>query len=253
MESRLEIGLTPKKIALLGIFFLTSLLLSAGIFPGQENLEQFGQRFFAEYARVPRPTEMPVTDRYVLGPSDTLVVHIWGLVEETHELVLDNDGGVFIPRVGRLLLGGKSLAEARALVEERLYAKYKGIKVSVTAGKVRTMPVYILGEVRKPGTYEISPQFDILDVLALAGGPNERGSLRSIKLVRKQESDRIIDLYPFLLEGKKPGELEFRQGDTIFVPLAERLAGVAGAVRRPGIYELKDEKNLSQLIALAGG
>ncbi|HOL66685.1 MAG TPA: SLBB domain-containing protein [bacterium] len=232
---------------------LSQLLSGEEIFPGHPNLEVFGQRFFSEYARITRPAEMPVSDQYVLGPSDSLVVHIWGFVEETHELVLDADGGIFIPRVGRLLLGGKSLKEARHLIEEHLYAKYKGIKVSVTAGKVRTMPVYVLGEVRKPGTYEISPQFDLLDVLALSGGPNQRGSLRHIRVSRKEEAGFTVDLYPFLLEGKRPQAIEFRQGDTIFVPLAEVLVGLEGAVRRPGIYELKEEKKLSEVIALAGG
>lgn len=242
-----------------GLFFICLVLFSydvlAGseVFTGYPQLQVFGQSFFADYSRISRPAEMPVSDSYVLGPSDTLMVHIWGFVEETHQLVLDADGGVFIPKIGRILLGGQTLAEARKLIEERLYAKYKGIRVSVTPGKVRTMPVYILGEVRKPGTYEISPQFDILDVLALAGGPNERGSLRYIKISRRDSSEVSVDLYPFLLKGKRPGPIEFRQQDTIFVPLARRLVGIEGAVRRPAIYELKEEKTLVELVELAGG
>ncbi len=224
------------------------------VFVDHPDLEVFGQKIFAEFPREVKQTGFYIPDSYILGIEDELLINIWGTTEEEYRKKIEYDGAVFIPKIGKIHLEGKRLSEARKIIRNKLFSRYKNISVSVTTGKLRTIEVFVLGEVKKPGSYIISPMTSILEILAMAGGTTEKGSLRQIKVTKKVDGTiKSYDLYPLFMSGQPPPDIQFSQGDIVFVPLAESFAGIKGAVRRPGIYEISDSATLEEIINLAGG
>ncbi|MCS7180373.1 MAG: SLBB domain-containing protein [bacterium] len=215
------------------------------------ELKLFGQEFFENYTPSPKIYEFSLKDDYIMGPGDTLIINVWGFFEQEYYKEIEPDGSIFISGIGKIYLAGKTFLEAKKIIEDKFYKKYKNIQVSVSSGKIRTINVYILGEVKKPGVYEIYPFLNIIDILALAGGPNKNGSLRKIEINKNKGEKEIIDIYPLLLKGEKIKVFQFQQGDIIFVHQSENLVGITGAVKRPGIYELKN-MDMKELLEFAG-
>jgi polysaccharide biosynthesis/export protein len=245
-----------KKYIILAALFFISLPITGqnNFFADHSELEVYGQKVFSEFPAQIRRTGFYIPDNYVLGVEDELLINIWGAVEEEHRKTIEYDGAIFIPKIGKIHLEGKRLNEARELIKTRIFSIYKNVSVSVTTGKLRTLEIFVLGEVKKPGNYIISPMTNILEVLAMAGGITEKGSLRYIRVTRKTEKTvNSYDLYPLFMSGQPPPEIQFFQGDMVFVPLAESFAGIKGAVRRPGIYEITYPATLKNLINLSGG
>ncbi len=241
------------------IIILTALI--AGAAAGQnkasqkpDSLEVFGQRIFAEFPREARRTGFYIPENYLLGIEDELIINVWGAYEEEYRKTIEYDGAIFIPGIGKIHLDGKQLSEAKDIIRTKLEDRYKNISVSVTTGKLRTLEIFVFGEIRKPGSYIISPMTSILEVLAAAGGTTANGSLRNVRVTKKSGgTPQSYDLYPLFMSGQPPPDMQFSQGDMVFIPLAESLAGVKGAVRRPGIYEIGPAATLQELIELAGG
>ena len=223
------------------------------VFPEYPHMLMFGQKFFEDFLAAGSSTEMSVGKNYVLGQGDHVIIHIWGFVEDEYEREVNADGDIFIPKVGKIHLGGLFFPDASAVIEKSIARKYKNIHISVSMGKLRSLQIFILGDVKKPGSYEIFPQSGFLEVLSLSGGPNEMGSLRKIKIVGKSGKVRFLDLYPFLLKGENPPDVRFAPGDTVFVPLCEKIAGIVGDVKRPGIYEIGDNSVLGDILFFGGG
>lgn len=236
-------------------------IIIAGTASGQNSvsvdtvpLEVYGQKVFSEFPSEARRTGFHVPANYVLGIEDELVINVWGAVEEEYRKAIEYDGAIFIPYIGKIHLEGKNLTDARELIRTKLCNRYKNISVSVTTGKLRTLEIFVLGEVKKPGSYLISPLTSILEVLAMAGGTTERGSMRNVRITRKSGApSESHDLYPLFMSGVPPPDIPFSQGDIVFIPLAESLAGIKGAVRRPAIYEIPGSATLNDLVELAGG
>jgi protein involved in polysaccharide export with SLBB domain len=193
-----------------------------------------------------------VPDDYLLGPGDNIIVSLWGRVQQEWNLTVDRQGKIFIPKVGDITAWGITLGEFEERLDSRLSRVYTGYEHRVTLGKIRTIKVFIYGEVRSPGGYAVSALSTLFNALYMAGGPSEKGSFRRIKLIRDQATTRI-DLYDFLVTGDKSCDLPLQSGDVVFVPLAGAQAVVRGEVRRPGIYELLENEYVSDLLELAGG
>jgi len=234
-------------------FFGICSVVMGNVFSDYPELETFGQKFFKNFSAVKTPTGLLPGEKYILGQGDTLIITIWGFLEEEYRKEIESDNSIFLPKIGKIYPGGKTFKEVKEIIRNAVYGKYRNVTVSVTTGKLRTFQIFVLGEVKKPGIYEISSLFDIIEVLALAGGPTEKGSLRKIKLVRKNGDINFFDLYPFLLKGEKPFQIHFSSGDTIFVPLAKNMVGVSGAVRRQGVYEVMERVKLKDVLKLCGG
>ena len=243
------------------MLFLLYILSMSFILQGQEHtisqytgLDFFGVQVFSTMQGEMKQTGLYVPESYILGMDDEIVVNIWGAVEEEHRKRIDNDGAIFIPGIGKIYIEGKTLSEARDIIQRKVLERYKNISVSVTTGALRKLDVFVLGEVKNPGSYIISPMTSILEVLAMAGGPKDKGSLRKIRVIKKKDgSIKEYDLYPLFISGEKIPELQFSEGDIIFVPLVESLAGISGAVKRPAVYELKGPSTIDDVIKLAGG
>jgi protein involved in polysaccharide export with SLBB domain len=196
---------------------------------------------------------VPVSSDYVIGPGDTLLINIWGSVQESFPVEIDREGKIMLPKSGPLYVWGMKLKEAESRIREKLNEFYTNFNVDVSMGKLRNIRVFIMGEVKKPGAYSIYSQSNIFQALYQAGGPTKLGSMRRIKIITPDGKSNEIDLYQFLLKGE-PGENSIIQsGDTIFVPPIGDVVAISGDVKRPAIYETKGEIQLSDLIDFSGG
>jgi len=217
-------------------------------------LRQFGYDLFTRVPTTFAPvTDVPVGPDYVIGPGDNLNILLWGGVQESYQLEVNRNGAVALPRLGVVQVWGLTLDQVQRLLQQRFSEFYADFRLAVTLGKLRTILVYVVGEVRQPGAYTVSSLSTIINALFASGGPTKNGSLRRIQLVRQGRQIHTLDLYNLLLQGNKSQDTALQSGDTILVPLIGPVAGVAGNVKRPAIYELDPSTTLQRLLDLAGG
>ncbi len=219
------------------------------------KLRQFGYEIFTGPSTTFAPVEnVPVGPDYVLGTGDNLIVYVWGkVIQETMSVTVDRDGKINLPQAGNVYVWGLKFSEAEALIKNTLAQYYANLNLSVTMGRLRTIKVFVLGEVKKPGGYTISSLSTVFHSLYEAGGPTKLGSMRQVKLIRDNQVLAVVDLYRFLLQGDKSQDLRLQSGDTVFVPPIGSISAVAGNVKRPGVYELLGEARISDLLAMSGG
>lgn len=199
------------------------------------------------------PMDTPAGPDYVVGPGDGLNIEIWGSVSGHLQRVVDRQGMVSLPETGGVEVAGKTLAEVQQLVENALRSQYRQAEADVSLGRLRTVRVYVVGDVVRPGAYEVSALSTPLNALYLAGGPTARGSLRVLRHLRGNQLLETIDVYDLLLHGVREDGLRLQAGDTIQVPPLGPEVTVEGMVRRPAIYELNGETGMAQVLEIAGG
>ena len=191
---------------------------------------------------------------YVVGPGDKLTIDLWGGLTQTFQRTVDRDGRILLPDAGAIQVAGLALNKVQSLLEGLLKPLYRNAQVAVTISSLRSVRVYVVGDVQRPGGYDISSLATPLSALYAAGGPTAVGSLRRLQHYRGQNLVEEVDLYDFLLHGVRNGSSSFESGDTLLVPPAGPQVAVSGAVRRQAIYELKPgETSLAALIDTAGG
>jgi len=218
------------------------------------SLRPFGYEFFSghdEKALIPRK-DIPVSSDYIVGPGDEIRIMLWGRVNAQYDLVVDRDGNITIPQIGPLQVSGMHFDELKDLLAGQAQ-QIIGANINVTMGSLKSIQVFVLGEVRRPGSYVLDSFSTITNALLAAGGPTEIGSLRSIRLKRKNRTAAEMDFYDFLLKGDKSQDSVLQSGDVVFISTAGPLVGIAGNVRRPAIYELKEDKDLLSLFNMSGG
>jgi protein involved in polysaccharide export with SLBB domain len=222
--------------------------------PSTRDLTQFGYSIFASRVSTFAPvTNVPVGNDYVIGPGDQLRMLMWGRINNTLTLNVARDGSVMIPEIGPLQVAGLTFEQAKRLIEGHA-GQITGVQVEVTMGKLRTIQVFVVGEVAQPGAYTVSALSHVSNALAASGGITKVGSLRRIELRRGNHVVRSIDLYNLLLNGNAEGDEQLEPNDVIFVPVIGPVAGVAGDVKRPAIYELSSNgQSLASVVRLAGG
>ena len=228
-----------------------------------EHLKRFGSDVFLDRSPeapsrlgangVGTMLDVPIGPDYVVGPGDALIVNMWGGISQSLTRVIDREGKVMLPEAGDVQVGGMSLEQAQAAITHALQQQFRNAQVTVSLARLRSIRVYVVGDVQRPGAYDVSSLSSPLSALYAAGGPTATGSLRTLRHYRGRELVGQVDLYDFLLHGIRSGDDRLQGGDTLLVPPAGPQVAIAGAVRRPAIYELKDEKNLSQLLDDAGG
>lgn len=219
-------------------------------------LTQFGYDFFKADSRGFTPlTDVPVGNDYLLGVGDQLNIAIWGGIDGNFELEVNQNGDLVIPKVGTVPVSGVSYGDLPSVLRSHIGRIYKNFQLSVTMNRMRLIKVYLVGQVNKPGDYQVPGASTVLSALAAGGGPTKNGSMRRIEIKRNGKLVDTVDLYDFFLKGDKVRDIRLLPGDTIFVPSIGSIAAISGNVRRPAIYELKsDETNtLKELLSLADG
>ena len=218
-----------------------------------EDLKPFG---FELFAHIRNDMEMPVdissSSDYILGPGDNVIIYLWGRVEKEFNLTIDREGKVFIPQVGEIVVWGLSLENFIKKAQNQFSKVYSDFDLTVSLGKIRSIRIYVAGEVNRPGAYTVSSLTSILNALYLAGGPTERGTMRSIKLMRNGKAVSVVDLYKLLMQGDNSADIQLRSGDVVFIPVSGPQVAIRGEIRRPAIYELIGNETASELLSLAG-
>ena len=222
------------------------------------QLKQFGYNFFDVQFSGFRPVMgTPVGPDYVLGPDDTLALHIWNVpdpkLNRSYISPVERDGTIFVPRLGSIPVAGSTFSQATRLIKVRLGKLLKRFNLHVSMARLRTIKVYVVGEVIRPGAYEVSSLATASHALYAACGPAKSGSLRHMRVVRDGKPVAELDFYRFFLHGDRTHDIRLQSGDTLLVPPIGPVAAIGGPVKRPAIYELKNKTTLTELIKLAGG
>jgi polysaccharide export outer membrane protein len=221
---------------------------------GQISLKPFGYDLFDRQISTFAPvTNVPVPANYVVGPGDQLEVQLYGTLNRILRLEVGRDGRIQFPDLGPISVGGQTFDSAKETIEGRVNRQLTGTRASVTMGDTRSIRVFVLGEVNRPGSYTVSGLATITSGLFAAGGVGRIGSLRTVQLKRQGALVRQLDLYDMLIRGDTTDDARLLPGDVIFVPPIGPTVSVDGEVRRPAIYEMKGETSLEGVIRLAGG
>lgn len=228
-----------------------------------ERLRRFGSEVFVNRSLVSAmsvgsasstsPLDIPIGPDYVLGPGDTLNISLWGGITQTFPRVVDREGRIMLPESGVVQVAGLTLGRAEGVIGAALQNQFRNAHVAVAVARLRTVRIYVVGDVQRPGAYDISSLASPLNALYAAGGPTATGSLRVLRHLRNDKLIGEIDLYDFLLHGVRKEDDRLEGGDTLLVPAAGPQIAVYGAVKRPAIYELRDEKGLAAVLDEAGG
>jgi protein involved in polysaccharide export with SLBB domain len=224
----------------------------------KSRLKQFGYEFFdANASTFSAVQDVPVGPDYVIGPQDSLGVHIWNVPDQnfnrSYIAPVERDGMLVLPQVGAIPVGGQTFAQAEKTIRNRLSTLLKRFELHVSMARIRTMKVYVVGEVIRPGAYELSALATASNALYAACGPARSGSLRQVKIMREGAAVAELDLYDFLMQGDRRGDHRLQSGDVVMVPPLGPVVAISGAVKRPAIYETKPGTRMTDLLALAGG
>ncbi|MBI2375333.1 MAG: SLBB domain-containing protein [Deltaproteobacteria bacterium] len=228
-----------------------------GRMPSDVDLEikQFGYELFENRIVTFTPvTSVPVGPDYIVGPDDQLVITVWGATDARYDVTVDREGKVTLPELGVVYVGGLTFEETKALINKRFNRFYKNtVQLTVGMGALRTMKIFVVGHVVQPGSFEVSSLSTLVNALFAAGGPTKNGSMRNIQVKRDGKTVVAFDFYDFLLRGDKSKDIRLLPSDVIFVPPVGPLAGVAGNVNTPAVFELSGETHLQDLLDMAGG
>jgi polysaccharide biosynthesis/export protein len=218
-------------------------------------VRRFGMELFQNGTRDLQsiPMDLPVGPDYVLGTGDGVSINLWGGVARRFYQVVDHQGRLNLPEAGPVMVAGKSLAEVQELVQKTLRTQFRDVSADVSLSRLRTIRVYVVGDVVRPGAYDVGSLSTPLNALFAAGGPSGQGSLRILEHYRGNQLVQDVDVYDLLLHGVKGDIARLEDGDTVMAPPLGGEVTIEGMVRRPAIYELKSEKTLSDALELAGG
>ena len=190
---------------------------------------------------------------YVLGAGDQVSVDIYGASQRSVDCTVSPDGDIVIEGYGPIRVGGLSVAAAKARLRATLGSRYQSSRINLSLGQTRTVSINVMGEVKKPGTYTLSAFASVFNALYMAGGTNDIGTLRNIKIYRNNRLVSVCDIYDYILNGKMTGNVRLHDGDVIIVGPYDCLVNVTGKVKRPMYYEMKRNESLQTLLRYSGG
>ncbi|HEY2913850.1 MAG TPA: polysaccharide biosynthesis/export family protein, partial [Candidatus Angelobacter sp.] len=218
------------------------------------HLNIFGQSLFRNVPSTFAPVDrIPVTPDYLIGPGDELVLRAWGQIDVNYRAVVDRTGAIYLPKVGPISVAGVRYDQLNTYLKSAISRVFKNFELDVTLGRLRAVQVFVVGQVRRPGSYTVSSLSTLVNALFASGGPSKRGSMRRILLRREGKDVTSFDLYDLIAFGDKTKDVQLLSGDVILVPPVGRLVAIAGSVNMPGIYELKEHETLGEVLGYAGG
>jgi polysaccharide biosynthesis/export protein len=238
-----------------------SLADSVAVLRGQ-GLKLFGLETFRRTSTRFQPVQTgPVDENYRLGSGDVLVLILTGDVEQAYTLTVNREGFVVIPQVGQVFVANLTLTQLEDQLYGRLRRVYSGVrrspdartKFQISVARLRNIQVFVVGDVVRPGAYQISSAGTVLAALYAAGGPSANGSFRSVQVRRSGKLLDSLDIYDYLLHGINSSDIRLQSGDVVFVPVHRGFVRLAGEITRPAVYELRDQETLRDLIGFAGG
>ena len=215
---------------------------------------RFGMSIFQNRVTTFSPIDnLPVPDDYKLGAGDTLIIKLIGTENIQLSSTISRDGSIFINQIGDIVLAGLMFDEAVNLIKQRIESALIGVQVFVTMGRIKTINVFISGEVNKPGMYSLSALTTVTQSLYQAGGITNIGSLRKIQVIRNGKVINQFDAYDLLVYGNSKNDIRLRSGDVLFVPTYEGIVSIGGNVKRRNVFEIKKSDTYADLLKWAGG
>ena len=227
----------------------------------EKKKEIFGHRIFQnKNVSFEASYNLPTPTNYKLGPGDEVAIDIWGASQSTVQQTISPDGNIYIENFGPVHLGGLTVAQANSYLKKQLGQIYSSINgdtpesnIRLSLAQNRTIQVHVMGEVENPGTYTMSSFATIFNALYQAGGVNEVGTLREIKVYRNDKQVATYDVYDFILNGNSNMGIRLEDNDVVTIDAYKNLVSVTGHVKRPMYYEMLDDESLAQLLKYAGG
>ena len=222
---------------------------------GKTNKKKvFGRDIFSNKSLSFEPLmNIATPQNYVLGAGDQVSVDIYGASQKSVDCTVSPDGDIVIEGYGPIRVGGLSVAAAKARLRATLGSRYQSSRINLSLGQTRTVSINVMGEVKKPGTYTLSAFASVFNALYMAGGTNDIGTLRNIKIYRNNRLVSVCDIYDYILNGKMTGNVRLHDGDVIIVGPYDCLVNVTGKVKRPMYYEMKRNESLQTLLRYSGG
>lgn len=222
--------------------------------PKKDELKPFGYSLFAGEPTTFMPNESAaVPDTYLVGPGDQLNINFYGKESESFDVTVDREGRISIPDLTPVQVAGLTFAEVKALINAKVEQEVIGVKAFVSLGQLRSMRILVLGEAYKPGSYSVSSLTTVSHALFVSGGVSDIASLRNIQVKRAGKVVSNFDLYDLLIKGDSSKDIVLKPGDVVFVPSVGSQVTVEGLVKRPAIFELKQDETAKQLLNMAGG
>ncbi|MCK8622075.1 SLBB domain-containing protein [Prevotella sp. E13-27] len=214
----------------------------------------FGHDLFNnEYLTFEPEVNIATPDNYIIGAGDAVNIDIYGASQKTIETTVSPDGYVVVEDYGPIQLGGLTVEQANARLRSQLGPRYSSSQILLTVGQTRSITVNVMGEVKMPGSYTLSAFASVFHALYMAGGPNEIGTLRDIKVYRNNRLVTTVDVYDYILNGKLKGNVRLSDNDVITVGTYDCLVSVNGKVKRPMYYEMKRSESMGTLMTYSGG
>ena len=221
---------------------------------GEAKLKVFGRDIFNNKLLSFEPNmNIATPQNYVLGPGDEVIVDIYGASQKSEQLTVSPDGDITVPGFGPIHVAGLSVASAQSKIRSTLGSRYASSSLKLTVGQTRSIMVNVMGEVKAPGTYTLSAFATVFHALYMAGGINDLGTLRNIKVYRGGKLVTVVDVYEYILNGRLAGNVRLHENDVIVVGPYECLVGIQGNVKRPMFYEMRPTESVAQVIKYAGG
>ncbi|HUI30648.1 MAG TPA: SLBB domain-containing protein [Candidatus Acidoferrales bacterium] len=231
---------------------------------GADTLNAFGYNVFTYSPTTFQPAmNVPTPTDYIIGPGDEVIISLWGETQLVQDIVVSKNGDIYIPNVGLVEVNGLTMNQLRDRLYDRLSKVYSSLRtnakgststhMNVSTGQLRSVKVYVIGEVAKPGGYTFPALSSAFTALYYSGGPNINGSLRNVEVVRGGKIISSIDMYNYLVKGDQSEDVRLNDGDIVFVPPVGKRAAMTGSVFRPAIYEMKKGENLGDLLRFAAG
>ena len=218
------------------------------------KIKVFGRDIFNQRMLTFEPNmNIATPQNYVLGPGDQLIIDIYGASQKSQQLQVSPEGKVTIPGYGPVKVSGMTVAAAQSHIRSTLGSRYSSSNISISVGQTRSMTVNVMGEVKVPGTYTLSAFSTVFHALYMAGGINDIGTLRNIKVFRNGRQITVVDIYEYILNGRLAGNIRLMENDVIVVGPYDCLVGIEGNVKRPMFYEMRSTESVGTVLKYAGG
>ena len=221
------------------------------LLPRHQRIVQFGYDIFKHITVSDIVTRNYTYDSYSIAPGDQIIMNITGELVKQVKLQVDNNGKIFIPDVGDVDVWGRTIKEAEKAIRKVVFKKYTNVNIDISLGALHNIQVYVLGEVARPGIYNVSAMMSPIQIIYIAGGVKKTGTLRDIRIISDRRYN--FDFYKLILYGYRYKGIYLHSGDIVYVPPIGKTVAVAGAVKSPGIYEFKRGETIKDVIKYAGG
>ena len=219
----------------------------------RERKKVFGRDIFNNTELTFEPNmNIATPQNYRLGPGDAVIIDVYGASQRTIESTVSPDGEITIEGFGPVAVSGLTVAQANARLRSTLGSRYSSSKIKLTVGQTRTIMVNVMGEVKTPGTYTLAAFATVFHALYMAGGTNDLGTLRNIKVYRNSKLVTVVDIYDYILNGKLTGNVRLADNDVIVVGPYDCLVNITGKVKRPMFYEMKQNESIASLLKYSG-